>query len=121
MAKSIMNESDPRFAGLYGGIVSTTPETQTRAESHDVILHIGPFHVASNTGGFSTNLPADKTIKLHPTYCSIGDKVWDGLDFRSVVKKLVQQLNKQPLKRKSSPLPELQPHRAVSEPQCLSL
>ncbi|WEW54946.1 pyruvate decarboxylase [Emydomyces testavorans] len=110
MGKSIINESDPHFAGLYAGIVSSPPNLQAQAEAHDIILHIGPFPVSANTGGFSTNLPADKVIKLHPSYCSVGNKVWDGLNFRPVVKKLVQKLRKHPLKRKANPLPNLQSH-----------
>ncbi|EEP82374.1 hypothetical protein UREG_07239 [Uncinocarpus reesii 1704] len=109
MGKSIVNESDPKFAGLYAGIVSTSPSTQSQAEAHDIILHAGPFPVSANTGGFSTELPKDKMIKLHPSYCSVGDKVWDGLDFRPVVRKLVHQLKKQPLRRKSNPVPRSQP------------
>ncbi|EER26631.1 hypothetical protein D8B26_002975 [Coccidioides posadasii str. Silveira] len=114
MGKSIVNESDPRFAGLYGGIVSNPSSAQSQIEGHDIILHVGPFPVSANTGGFSTNLPGDKVIKLHPSYCSVGNRVWDGLDFRPVVKKLVQRLNKQPLTRKASSVPKCQPYKETA-------
>lgn len=102
MGKSLIDESDPHYAGLYSGIVSTTPEVQSRVESHDVVLQVGPFPISANTGGFSNNLAEDRLIKLHPSYCSIRGKVWEGLDFRPVVKKLVQQLKATPLPRRSN-------------------
>ncbi|KAI1937293.1 hypothetical protein LOZ66_004211 [Ophidiomyces ophidiicola] len=106
MGKSIINESDPHFAGLYAGIVSNS-NTKLQAESHDAVLHIGNFPISGNTGGFSTDLPEDKLIKLHPSYCSVGSKVWKDLDFRPVVKKLLQKLKNEPLKRRADPLPKL--------------
>jgi pyruvate decarboxylase len=114
MGKSIINESDPHFAGLYAGIISTTPETQAQVESHDLVLHLGPFEVSANTGGFSTSLSADRVIKLHPGYCSIPGKVWDGLDFRPVVKKLVARLTTTPLKRQNGSLAITKPKSRVS-------
>ncbi|KAL1960889.1 hypothetical protein VTO42DRAFT_5872 [Malbranchea cinnamomea] len=101
MAKSFINESDPHYAGQYAGIISSTPETKEQVERHDIVLHIGPFPVSGNQGGFSNDLSEDRVIKLHPDYCSIRGKVWKGLDFRPVVGKLVKQLTATPLQRMS--------------------
>lgn len=102
MSKSVINESEPRYSGIYAGIISSTLETKQKVESHDVVLHIGPFPVSGNTGGFSNNMQDDRVIKLHPNYCSIGGKVWKDLDFRPVVRKLVKQLTAKPLGRKNN-------------------
>lgn len=99
MGKSTVNESDPHFAGLYCGVSSSNPALKAQIESHDAVLHLGPFNVSGNTGGFSAELPTDKLIELHPAYCSVGGKVWEGLDFRPVVEKLLVRLTKEPIQR----------------------
>ncbi|EFQ97856.1 pyruvate decarboxylase [Nannizzia gypsea CBS 118893] len=99
LGKSTMNESDPHFAGLYCGITSSNPALKAQIESHDAVLHLGPFNVSGNTGGFSTALPADKLIELHPGFCSVAGKVWKGLDFRPVITKLLARLTKEPIQR----------------------
>ncbi len=71
-------------------------------EGHDLIFHIGPFPSATNTGGWTTNLPQDKLIKLHPGHCSIGSKSWKDLHFRPVMQKLLLQLNQHPVKRRNT-------------------
>ncbi|KAK2740190.1 hypothetical protein FQN57_006201 [Myotisia sp. PD_48] len=102
MGKSTVNESDPRFVGLYNGLVSSHPDLKQQVENHDIILHLGPFPVSANTGGFSSQVSAERLIKLHPAYCSIGAKVWDGLDFRPVVDKLIAKLRSEPIPRKNN-------------------
>lgn len=97
-----MDESNPKFAGLYNGIGSYPVEVKSRAESHDVVLHLGPFPVSANTGGFSSQLAPDRVIELHADYCSAGGKVWKGLDFRPVIAKLLQRLVDKPLQRKGA-------------------
>lgn len=119
MGKSFVNESHPLYAGQYAGIISSTPETKTQVESHDVVLHIGPFPVSGNMGGFSNDMPEDKVIKLHRDYCSIGGKVWKGLDFRPVVAKLVKQLTAKPLGRKNN-ITITKPSSQVSQDTCSS-
>ena len=113
MGKSIIDESHPHYAGLYNGIVSSTPETKLRVESHDVVLQIGPFPISANMGGFSNDLAEDRLIKLHPHYCSIRGKRWDGLDFRPVVNKLLAQLNATPLPRRNNGTIQTKPSSQV--------
>jgi len=57
-----------------------------------MILNIGPYPTSANTGGWTHNLPRENLIILHPSYCSIGKKIWKGLHFAPVIRKLIVQL-----------------------------
>ena len=67
-------------------------------ESSDLVLDIGPVHSDSNTGGFTRNITDDHTIILAHDYCQIRGKRYEGIHFLPVLKRIVEELEKQPAK-----------------------
>jgi pyruvate decarboxylase len=65
-------------------------------ESSDLILNIGPLLSDSNTGGFSRHISDGQLVFLGHDYCQIHDKKYDGVHFLPVLKRLVEELEKQP-------------------------
>lgn len=60
------------------------------------MLDIGFLHSDSNTGGFTRNITNDHTILLGHSYCQIHDKKYDGIHFLPVLKRIVEEIEKQP-------------------------
>lgn len=105
LSKSVIDETDAHFAGLYCGVISTSPEVQARAEEHDLIFHLGPYPTSTNTGGLSSRLPVEKVVKLHPKYCSRGSKLWDNIHFKPVLEKLLLEFSRNPPRTRANPSP----------------
>ncbi|KAI5304784.1 hypothetical protein KEM55_009273, partial [Ascosphaera atra] len=93
LGKSIIDETDPNFGGLYVGPVTPSSETKEAIETSDVVVYAGRFPTDSNTAGWRQKLAEEGTLViLHPNYVSIGDKRYEGISFVPVVKKLVEQV-----------------------------
>lgn len=65
-------------------------------ESSDLVLNTGFILSDSNTGGFTRNIPNDKVVLLGHSYCQIGEKKFDGVHFLPVLKRIVEELEKDP-------------------------
>ena len=65
-------------------------------ESSDLVLDIGPLHSDSNTGGFTRNITDGHTIILAHDYCQIRSKRFEGVHFLPVLKRIVEELEKEP-------------------------
>jgi pyruvate decarboxylase len=65
-------------------------------ESSDLVLNIGPLLSDSNTGGFTRNITNDHLIFLGHEYCQIHDKKYEGIHFLPVLKRIVEELEKNP-------------------------
>jgi pyruvate decarboxylase len=59
------------------------------------VLDIGPIHSDSNTGGFTRNITDDHTIILAHNYCQIKGKRYEGIHFLPVLKRIVEELEKE--------------------------
>jgi TPP-dependent 2-oxoacid decarboxylase len=92
LAKSVIDEPNEQFGGLYNGKLSSNMAVQKRVESSDAVFHIGPFPSDSNTGGWSQNLQTANLICLSWNKVSVRDRVWHGLSFVPIMKKLVRRL-----------------------------
>jgi TPP-dependent 2-oxoacid decarboxylase len=93
LSKSLVDETNPNFAGIYIGEVTPDTSAKEQLEASDVILYIGPLPSDSATGGFSYGLPAKAKITLHSDFVSIGEEKWEGLHFVPILKKLTAQLS----------------------------
>ena len=51
LAKSVVNETNEGFGGLYNGQLTPNLSIRGHVEASDVILHIRSFPCDSNTGG----------------------------------------------------------------------
>jgi pyruvate decarboxylase len=65
-------------------------------ESSDLVLDIGPIHSDSNTGGFTRNITDDHNIILAHDYCQIRGKRYEGVHFLPVLKRIVEEIEKEP-------------------------
>jgi len=59
-------------------------------------LDIGPVHSDSNTGGFTRNITDDHTIILAHDYCQVRGKRYEDVHFLPVLKRIVEELEKEP-------------------------
>ncbi len=62
------------------------------------MLNIGPLDSDSNTGGFTRNITNNHLIFLGHAYCQIHDKKFEGIHFLPVLKRIVEELEKEPAK-----------------------
>jgi pyruvate decarboxylase len=61
-----------------------------------LVIDIGALHSDSNTGGFTRNITDDHTIILAHNYCQIKGKKYDGVHFLPVLRRIVEEIEKQP-------------------------
>jgi TPP-dependent 2-oxoacid decarboxylase len=106
----VIDEPNQQFGGLYNGKLSPDLAVQKRVESSDAVFHIGPFPSDSNTGGWSQSLQTTNLICLSWNKVSVRDRVWHGLSFLPIMRKLVRRLKskkisfKNPLVSKDLPV-----------------
>ena len=113
LSKGVVDETSPYFNGLYNGSGKFTSNLRIHRvkltkypvsfdgvaeaiEISDLVLDIGPLHSDSNTGGFTRNITNNHTILLGHNYCQIHDKKDEGIHFWPVLKRIVEEIKKQP-------------------------
>ncbi len=77
-AKGDVNESDPRFAGLYAGAASAKA-TRLAVEDPDVLITVGVALSDTVTGGGTHQLPAADRIDLAGDRASVGPVSYPGV------------------------------------------
>lgn len=92
MGKGIVNENHPSYIGVYNGKYSGAGITEM-VEGSDLTIMLGPLYSDSNTGGFTHEVKPEKSIELHPLYCSVRGKQYDHVHFYPVLKKVLAQLD----------------------------
>ncbi|KAN0112244.1 putative pyruvate decarboxylase isozyme 2 [Hyaloscypha variabilis] len=97
LSKGVVDETSPYFNGLYNGEVSFDG-VASAIESSDLVIDIGPVHSDSNTGGFTRNITDDHTIILAHNYCQVRGKKYEGVHFLPVLKRIVEELEKDVVK-----------------------
>ena len=70
MGKSIINETHPRFCGVYNGDVSY-PGVKLAVESSDCIINVGPLLADSNTGGHTRDITPQQVVLIEPDTCTV--------------------------------------------------
>lgn len=70
MGKSIVNETHPKYCGVYNGEVSY-PGIKQAVEASDCIINIGPLLADSNTGGHSRTIRSDQAILIEPARVTV--------------------------------------------------
>ncbi|KAF4629196.1 hypothetical protein G7Y89_g8953 [Cudoniella acicularis] len=95
LGKGIVDETHPCYNGLYNGSVSFEGVAKG-VEDSDLVLNIGPLLSDSNTGGFSRNIQDSQLIYLGHDYCKIHDKLYPDVHFLPILKRLVEELEKEP-------------------------
>ena len=73
MGKGVLDETDPRFVGVYGGRASTKSVLKA-VEQADVLIGAGVWFTDEITAGFSQKIKPDRYIDLQPFEARIDDR-----------------------------------------------
>jgi pyruvate decarboxylase len=65
MGKSIIDETEPYFAGMYQGVVSD-PEILEAVEASDCVVQLGSIAADTNSGGLSRKFNKDAGVEIYP-------------------------------------------------------
>jgi pyruvate decarboxylase len=128
LSKGVFDETSPKYNGVYNGEGKHTTLSSTKnailildpvsfpgcadsLESSDLVLNIGFLLSDSNTGGFTRKISDDKLVLLGHEYCAVLDKKFDGVHFLPVLKRVVEELEKDPTQHgrpKTDALPKIE-------------
>jgi pyruvate decarboxylase len=64
-AKGLIDETHPRYVGLYNGQISS-PGLAEACEASDLVLILGYMPADTNSGGFTRNLQPEQCIIINP-------------------------------------------------------
>jgi pyruvate decarboxylase/indolepyruvate decarboxylase len=93
MGKGLLEETHPRYIGLYNGAMSD-PYVRARIEEADGILTIGTLLSDFNTGGFSAKLDPARTIQVRGATLRIRRALYEKVAMRDVLPLLSQRLRR---------------------------
>ena len=93
MGKSSVDESNPRFGGVYVGSLSK-PEVKESVESADLILSIGALLSDFNTGSFSYGYKTRNIVEFHSDYTKIRQATFPGVQMKEALQKLLTTVKK---------------------------
>ncbi|WP_344176496.1 alpha-keto acid decarboxylase family protein [Kribbella lupini] len=84
MAKGLVDESDPRFAGTYFGAFSR-PATKQAVETADVLIQAGVRFTDTTSGFFSQDLDSTRVIDLQPGSAKVGSALYAGVPLKAAL------------------------------------
>ncbi|KAJ8139392.1 hypothetical protein OY671_007396 [Metschnikowia pulcherrima] len=113
MGKSSVNESDPRFGGVYVGSLSD-PEVKEAVESADLVLSVGAMLSDFNTGSFSYSYKTKNIVEFHSDYTKIRQATFPGVQMKEALKQLLGQIESHVTHYKEVAVPKFQP---VADPK----
>lgn len=103
MGKSVIDEHNPRFGGVYVGSL-TEPDVAETVESSDFILSVGGLMSDFNTGSFSYHLSTKNVVELHSDHTKIRRAFYHGVQMKFVLEKLSKRLEQKPIKKEFVPV-----------------
>jgi pyruvate decarboxylase len=83
MGKSIIDETNPYFYGVYFGKISYPGIQDSMEKNSDLVIHLGPFLSGSNTRGFSAKIEENKLIQVHANSVVVFGEVFGGIPIKS--------------------------------------
>jgi indolepyruvate decarboxylase len=86
-AKSVIDETFPRYIGIYGGKVSE-PHVRETIETSDCLLSVGYRPIEVTTGDFTASLPGD-TIHARGYSVDMGDDNYQAVTLKEVLRGVV--------------------------------
>jgi indolepyruvate decarboxylase len=86
-AKSVIDETFPRYLGIYMGKASE-PQVREAIETSDCLLAIGYRPIEVTTGDFSASLPAN-TIHARGHSVDVGDDNYQAVTLKEVLKGII--------------------------------
>lgn len=91
MGKSAVNESHPRFGGVYVGTLSE-PDVKEAVESADLILSVGALLSDFNTGSFSYSYKTKNIVEFHSDYTKIRQATFPGVQMKEALNNLLAHI-----------------------------
>lgn len=88
MGKSGINESHPRYGGVYVGTLSK-PSVKEAVESADLVLSVGALLSDFNTGSFSYSYKTKNIVEFHSDYTKIRQATFPGVQMKEALNKLL--------------------------------
>lgn len=101
MDKAIISESHPNYVGMYCGQLMS-PQIRTFVENSDYVVIIGALMSDFNTGGFTSEIAAEKLITIMADYVQVGLVRYSNIYMRDVLSALSNTL---PYKEYNFPTP----------------
>ncbi|UCZ74428.1 thiamine pyrophosphate-dependent enzyme [Dickeya zeae] len=91
MDKSVIEESDPHYIGMYNGNLMNTDVKQF-VENCDCVLMIGATLTDFNTGCFTSALERKKIISIDSHQVTVDDKTFHNIAMKDVLQALISIL-----------------------------
>lgn len=120
MGKSGVNESHPRFGGVYVGTLSE-PAVKEAVESSDLILSVGALLSDFNTGSFSYSYKTKNIVEFHSDYTKVRQATFPGVQMKEALQKLLSVVGNAVGNYKPVPVPAFKtveadgPNSAISQ------
>ncbi|OAL28563.1 hypothetical protein AYO22_02757 [Fonsecaea multimorphosa] len=103
MGKSIIDETESYFCGIYNGQVSVPEVCEVLEQKSDLVLDLGPILADSNTGGHSRKIAEHQIIAVHPHHVTIECVVYPNIGLVSFLSTLLETIEKFRLPHVASP------------------
>ncbi|GBL51546.1 Pyruvate decarboxylase 2 [Candidozyma auris] len=105
MGKSAVNESHPRFGGVYVGSLSE-PNVKEAVENADLVLSIGALLSDFNTGSFSYSYKTKNIVEFHSDYTKIRQATFPGVQMKEALNVLLEKIPSHVANYKPLPVPQ---------------
>ncbi|KAK6422474.1 hypothetical protein LTR95_016665 [Oleoguttula sp. CCFEE 5521] len=107
MSKGLIDESHPNYVGLSNGIPSRIG-VSAGIKASDLVINFGLLPSDTNSGGFTRNIPRDRSIDLNPHTVNIkGDKIFSDTPLKAIIQSIIEKVDKSRLPSFKKPsLPE---------------
>jgi len=105
LGKTVVDETSDRYGGIYVGNLSSAA-VKEKVESAKLVLFIGPLSTDFNSGNFSHNIDAEKSIKLHFDHTEVGFATYARTGMKALLPKLAERLKDFSEKAKELEVPE---------------
>jgi len=91
MGKGIINESHPKYLGLYVGKLSED-SVREYVEASDAVICFGTLLSDMNTGGFTADYKINMAIEIQSNSVSLGHSKYQNVYFKDVIPQITENL-----------------------------
>jgi TPP-dependent 2-oxoacid decarboxylase len=101
--KSLVDESDERYAGIYAGAASD-PAVRSAIEDSDALIIAGVQFTDLNSGFFSQRIDRSRTIELGPAEASVGAARFGPVSMPAAIERLTEIVAGLPERSETAPV-----------------
>lgn len=106
--KTLADESDDRFVGIYAGAASPEDVRET-VEGAEALITLGVEFTDNTTAGFSTDLDHSRMIEVSRFEARVGDEVFTPISLEAAldtIRRALVDLDVEPMPASPAPVPE---------------